>query len=88
MGNCGDGKRWGGPAVGGPYEGVGLPGCMGLKPGVPGPTAGAGEENGVVLGIAGIDVGLKAEASDPTKGRDEETGMLLRGAAKGVAVGP
>lgn len=53
--------------VGGPYEGVGLPGCMGLKPGVPDPTVGPGEENGVV-NVAGTDVGLKAEASDPTTG--------------------
>lgn len=81
-GNCGVGKRGVGPVVGGPYEGVGLPGCMGLKPGVTGPTVGPGEENGVVDNDAGTGVGLKAGGSDPTMGG------LLRGAAKGVGVGP
>lgn len=63
---------------------------MGLKPGPMGPTVGPGEENGVV-NVAGTGVGpvgLKAEASGPTTGLDEDMGMLLRGAPKGVGVGP
>lgn len=50
---------------------------MGLKPGVPDPTTGPGEENGVVFGITGADVGLKAETPDPITGLDDGTGMLL-----------
>lgn len=68
--NGGVGKRWKGPVVGGPYGGVGLPVCMGLKPGTSDPTAGPDGKDGVVLGE---DAGLKA----PATGRDDEKGVLL-----------
>lgn len=71
------GKRWKGPVVGGPYGAVGLPVCMGLKPGTSDPTTGPEGKDGVVLGGAGTDVGLKGEACDATTGRDDEKGVLL-----------
>lgn len=57
--------------VGGPYGGVGLAVCMGLKPGASGPTTGPEGKDGAVLGG---DIGLKAELAT---GRDDEKGVLL-----------
>lgn len=87
--NCGAGKRWKGPAAGGPYDGgdgfidgaIDLSGGIGLKPEASDPTTGLEDKKGAVIWETGGRDGLKAEeASDPTTGPEDKKGVVVCGA--------